>query len=349
MQPLSLSDFVFDLPPERIAQEPARYRDDSLMLVVERASDIIKDLKISNFTDLVQGDELIVLNDVRVSHARLLGHKDTGGAVEILVLNAHEPHVTTARVMARSSKPLRPDARLLFGGINCRVSSVLGAGRYDLELPPGHSVETFIDAAGELPLPPYIARPDGPLKTDLNRYQTVFARAPGAVAAPTAGLHFTPQILSELRRKGCEIEAVTLYVGPGTFQPVRTEAIEEHRMHSEVFDIPEQTATAVRRARLEERKVLAVGTTVVRALEGAAALSSDGLPLSGRHATNIFIRPGFSFKVVDQLLTNFHLPGSTLLMLVAAMAGYTRMQDAYAHALRGPYRFFSYGDAMLIR
>jgi len=349
MSRLSLSDFVYDLPPERIAQHPAERREDALLMLVDTNEESLGDSKISNLVELLRGDELIILNDVRVSNARLLGRKDSGGAVEVLVLNAHEPDATTAHVMARSSKPLRAGGRVLLEPFECVVQQSLGSGRYVLALPPGISLSTFLNDAGQLPLPPYIERPEGPLDTDLERYQTVFAQKAGAVAAPTAGLHFTKDALSALKRKGCEFQTITLYVGPGTFQPVRTESVDEHRMHSEVFDIPQETVDAVVRARSEGRKVLAIGTTVVRALEGAAALSTDGSLQAGRHATEIFIRPGFAFKVVDQLLTNFHLPGSTLLMLVSALAGHRRVFSAYEHALKGQYRFFSYGDAMLIR
>ena len=349
MSSLSLSDFIYDLPLERIAQHPAERREDALLLLVDKAGDDLADTRVSNLVNLLRGDELIIMNDVRVSNARLLGRKSTGGAVEVLVLNAHEQDADSALVMARSSKPLRPGGSVEFGPFTCVVDQVLGEGRFILSLPDGLRLETFLNSAGQLPLPPYIERPDGPSNDDLERYQTVFAQKSGAVAAPTAGLHFTAEALDSLQAKGCDLHTITLYVGPGTFQPVRSESIDEHRMHSEVFDIPEATVDAIRRARKEGRQVLAVGTTVVRALEGAAAFAEDGIPRAGRHETEIFIRPGFTFKVVDQLLTNFHLPGSTLLMLVSALADRRRIFNAYEHALKGTYRFFSYGDAMLIR
>jgi S-adenosylmethionine:tRNA ribosyltransferase-isomerase len=349
MDRLSLSDFTYDLPQERIAQHPAQRREEAKLLVVDRTRDVLGDSTVGQFPDFLTGDELVILNDVRVSNARLLGHKESGGSVEVLVLNGHEVESTTAFVMARSSKPLRLDGIVHFEELRCRVTKVHGQGRYDLACPDGLLLGPFVEQAGDLPLPPYIERPEGPLPNDEDRYQTVFARHTGAVAAPTAGLHFTMDTLARIQAKGCELETVTLYVGPGTFQPVRCEDVDEHTMHSEVFDIPEKTALAIERAKREGRTIVAVGTTVVRTLEGAAALSADGLPKAGRASTEIFIRPGFSFRVVDQLLTNFHLPGSTLLMLVSALAGHRRIVGAYEHALSDDYRFFSYGDAMWIR
>jgi S-adenosylmethionine:tRNA ribosyltransferase-isomerase len=269
--------------------------------------------------------------------------------VEALVLNAHESEATEALVMARSSKPLRPGQVVTLGGSDCVVQEALGKGRYRLGLPTGvPSVAAFVEAVGQLPLPPYIKRPSGPSAEDEVRYQTVFAGQGGAVAAPTAGLHFTDSLLDGLRQAGCELQMVTLFVGPGTFTPVRTEDLDAHQMHAESYLIGDATADAIRSAKRSGRPVLAVGTTALRALEGAAA-QHGGEVVAGAGTTEIFIRPGYSFQVVDQLLTNFHLPGSTLLMLVSALAGRQRMLQAYGEAVDNGYRFFSYGDGMLIR
>jgi S-adenosylmethionine:tRNA ribosyltransferase-isomerase len=298
----------------------------------------------------LRGDELVLINDARVVPARLVGAKPSGGRVEFLVLDPLPERPGLVRAMGRASKTIRPGTPILLApGVELRVVSTLGDGLYDVQLPVADaaSLWAFLDAHGELPLPPYIARPDGPTAADADRYQTVFAAAPGSVAAPTAGLHFTDALVAELRALGCAFAPVTLHVGPGTFLPVRTERIDEHRMHRERYTIPASTAAAVAAARAQGRPVLAIGTTVVRAVESAADPSGALAPGDG--STEIFIRPGYTFRVVDQLLTNFHLPGSTLLMLVAAFAGHQRTLAAYDHAVRRRYRFFSYGDGMLIR
>ena len=345
----SLSAYIYDLPADRIAQHPAARRQDAKMMVLEGNGAGPIHTSVSELSGLLRGDELIVLNDVRVANARLYGQKETGGAVEALVLNSHDAEARDALIMARSSKPLREGQGLRLGGFDCSIKKVLGEGRFLIALPDDVTgVADFAQRGGELPLPPYIERPDGPSREDEDRYQTVFASHLGAVAAPTAGLHFTEDALETIRGLGCEVATVTLFVGPGTFQPVRSNDISEHRMHEEVYEIPEETVKAIARAKRDGRPVLAVGTTVVRALEGSAG-QSGGSPTVGRDSTEVFIRPGYKFQVVDQLLTNFHLPGSTLLMLVSALAGRERILDAYDAAIRNGYRFFSYGDAMLIR
>jgi S-adenosylmethionine:tRNA ribosyltransferase-isomerase len=348
---LALADFSFDLPPELIAQSPASRREDArLMLLDRRAEAPPADSFVHALPMHLRGDELVLINDARVVPARLVGAKPSGGRVEFLVLDPLPERPGLVRAMGRASKTIRPGTPILLApGVELRVVSTLGDGLYDVQLPVADaaSLWAFLDAHGELPLPPYIARPDGPTAADADRYQTVFAAAPGSVAAPTAGLHFTDALVAELRALGCAFAPVTLHVGPGTFLPVRTERIDEHRMHRERYTIPASTAAAVAAARAQGRPVLAIGTTVVRAVESAADPSGALAPGDG--STEIFIRPGYTFRVVDQLLTNFHLPGSTLLMLVAAFAGHQRTLAAYDHAVRRRYRFFSYGDGMLIR
>ncbi|MGM0578973.1 MAG: tRNA preQ1(34) S-adenosylmethionine ribosyltransferase-isomerase QueA [Myxococcota bacterium] len=346
---LRVDDFDFELPAERIAQIPPTRREDARLMLVSRAqAGEPGDARIDDLPDLVRGDELIVLNDTRVVPARLVGQKPTGGRVELLVLEADRDYPRRVIAMGRASKPLRSGTPVhLPGYVEATVETVLGEGLYRVRLPGADDLWGFLERHGEVPLPPYIQREDGPTDGDVERYQTVFADEPGSVAAPTAGLHFTDGILGALRARGCEVARLTLHVGPGTFLPVRTERLADHRMHSERFSVPEETASALERARTEGRPVLAVGTTVVRTLEAVAAREGRVVPCED--ATDIFIRPGWRFRVVDQLMTNFHLPRSTLLMLVSAFCGRERILAAYREAVRRGYRFFSYGDGMLIR
>ncbi len=332
-------DFEFDLPAAQIAQAPADRRDGSRLLAVEPGG--VEDLAFPALIDRLPADAVVVINDTRVIPARLHATKDTGGAVELLLLEAVGPG--RWRAMARSSKPLREGARLALrrpdgsAGPSCRIASGRADdGTVEVELP-----DDAVDACGEVPLPPYIERPDGATDADRERYQTVYARVPGAVAAPTAGLHFTPPLLEALAARGATLAPLTLHVGLGTFAPVRGD-FDDHVMHVERYDIPDDTAALVRSG----RPVVAIGTTVVRALEGCVA--DRGAIETGPGQTRIFIRPGFRFRVVDHLVTNFHLPGSTLLALVSAFAGYDRVMSAYRHAVAAGYRFYSYGDAMLL-
>lgn len=348
---LRLADFHFDLPTRAIAQAPAERREDARLLVLSRTTDARADRRVAALAELVRGDELFVFNDTRVVPARLQGQKPTGGAVELLVLEglaADAEGRAGVRAMGRASKALREGTRVHVADHVLALTERLGAGVYELRLPPGLSVEALLEAHGALPLPPYIERAGGPTEADARRYQTVYARHAGAVAAPTAGLHFTEPLLDALVARGAELAFVTLHVGPGTFLPVRTERVADHRMHSERYTIDAEVAGQIRAARAAGRPVVAVGTTVVRTLEGAAA-AHGGQVAAGSGTTDIFIRPGFEFRVVDQLFTNFHLPGSTLLMLVSAFCGRERVLAAYRHALDSGYRFYSYGDAMLIR
>ena len=283
----------------------------------------------------------MVFNDTRVIKARLFGEKASGGQIEALVERVLDAHTALAHV--RASKSPKPGTRLLFAG-KWHAEMVERVGElFKLHFLDDEDLFDILDASGKLPLPPYIER--AALNHDDERYQTVYARERGAVAAPTAGLHFTEEMLARLRAKGVTLCHVTLHVGAGTFQPVRVENLDEHKMHSEIYDIPQSTCDAIAAAHVAGKQVLAVGTTSLRALEAA---SQSGRLLAGRGETNIFITPGYRFRVVDRLLTNFHLPKSTLLMLVSAFAGIETIRAAYRHAIEHEYHFFSYGDAMLL-
>jgi len=337
---LKLADFDFALPDELIAQHPQGERSASRLLHV--ADSRLRDLQIAQLPDLVEPGEVLVLNDTKVIKARLHGSKPTGGRVEALVERAVGPRQALALV--RTSHAPRPGTTFEFGiGTKCHTA-IVRERRADLFLLEFDSeVDAVLEDAGEVPLPPYIRHQAD--AEDEARYQTVYARSPGAVAAPTAGLHFTSALLERLRERGARLVHVTLHVGSGTFQPVRCERVREHVMHAERYEIAADSAEAINAALAEGRPVTAVGTTSLRALESAA---HEGRIRAGAAETDLFITPGFRFQVVRRLLTNFHLPRSTLLMLVAAFAGLDRIRATYAHAVAQRYRFFSYGDAMLL-
>ncbi|WP_428265931.1 tRNA preQ1(34) S-adenosylmethionine ribosyltransferase-isomerase QueA [Haliangium sp.] len=348
-------DYFYDLPAGQIAQTPAERRDASRLLVLD-GDGRVSDSGFADVVELLPADAVVVVNDTRVRPARVRARKDTGGAVELLFLEPIERAEGRERwqCLARSSKPLRAGACLTVLDPNTREPAGVEVTIVGERGPDGTVVvelagpgEPILTRLGELPLPPYIERPEGPTGADHERYQTVFACAPGAVAAPTAGLHFTPELIDALGRRGCTVAPLTLHVGPGTFAPVRSERIEDHHMHLERYEIPAATAALVSSG----RPVVAVGTTCVRALESAAAeADARGEPgvSPGSGQTRLFITPGYHFRVVTHLITNFHLPESTLLMLVCAFAGYHPVMAAYRHAVRAGYRFFSYGDAMLV-
>jgi S-adenosylmethionine:tRNA ribosyltransferase-isomerase len=337
----TLSDFDFDLPPELIAQHPAHERSGSRLLDGRGHSPV--DRLFRELPALMDEGDLMVFNDTRVIKARLYGAKDTGGAVEALVERVLPgTHEVLAHV--RASKSPRAGQRVRFA--EAFDAEVLGregpdGALFRLRFPA--EPLALLEVHGHVPLPPYITHGDA--AEDVERYQTVFAARPGAVAAPTAALHFDDAVLAALAARGVRQARVTLHVGAGTFQPVRSENLAEHKMHSEWFEVPEATVQAVRAAQQAGRRVMAVGTTTLRALESAAR---GGTLQSGARETDIFITPGFEFRVVNRLLTNFHLPKSTLMMLVSAFAGYEHIRALYAHAIRERYRFFSYGDAMLL-
>lgn len=363
-----VEDFDFVLPPERIAQKPLDRRDDSRLLLVSRSTGHWEDRRFRELPELLQGDELVVVNNARVLPARLFGKRagahaqspsrETAaehltGTVEVFLTRHLEGDTWEALVRPGRKLPVGERIRFgegeLEGEILARGELGLRTIRFSAENPA--EVTAHLERLGTVPLPPYIER--APEASDRERYQTVFAQQAVAVAAPTAGLHFTPEILQRIRARGCEIAEVTLNVGLGTFQPVHSTTMEAHAIHSESYEIPETTAAKIDEAKRSGRRVLAIGTTVVRTLEDAAtkaaALGSKQLLLAGRAEANIFLLPGHAFHVVDCLLTNFHLPKSTLLALVSAFARREHILAAYHHAVEAEYRFYSYGDCMLIR
>jgi S-adenosylmethionine:tRNA ribosyltransferase-isomerase len=343
-----IDEFDYELPPERIAQRPAPEREGSRLLVLDRTSGAIDHRRFAELPELLRPGDLVVLNDTRVVPARLVARKPSGGRVELLLVErTGDPSGDEWRCLLRSSRKPEPGARLaLDGGLSIEVVARDGES-WRVRLPGGaDGVEAALERVGRMPLPPYIRRDDAALdELDRERYQTVYAREPGAVAAPTAGLHFSTAILDRLRARGIDLAFVTLHVGTGTFRPVRAERIEDHEMETERYVLPEATASAIARTRQRGGRVVAVGTTVVRVLESCAA-GSGVEPGSGR--TSLFVRPGHAFSVVDALVTNFHLPRSTLLVLVCAFAGCEPVLAAYREAVAAGYRFYSYGDAMLV-
>lgn len=331
-----IDDFDYDLPQHLIAQYPVPDRSAARLLHV--GSEQVTDQIFKTLPCLLRPGDLLVVNNTRVLKARLLGHKDTGGQAELLLERMLDPF--TALFQVRVSKPLKQGRSLSVG--DRRLTCDGREGQF-YRLTSDSEMASVLEQYGTLPLPPYIGRQAEP--SDSERYQTVYSRNAGAVAAPTAGLHFDAPLLDQIRRQGVEVAEVTLHVGAGTFQPVRGD-LEAHVMHEEQFSISPETVRLIETTRAQGGRVVAVGTTVIRTLESAAAQSQGGVPEAGSGVTRLFIRPGFRFQVVDCLITNFHLPKSTLMMLVSAFAGHERVMQAYAHAVAAQYRFFSYGDAM---
>jgi S-adenosylmethionine:tRNA ribosyltransferase-isomerase len=343
---LQISELHYELPEELIAQAPLERRDGARLLALSRAAGALEHRRVSELPALLE-PSLLVLNDTRVFPARLRGVKASGGKAELLLLERLSLEGAEERWLAlgKASKGLRPGARIAIAG--GELSAEIVERREEavvVTLRAQGPVMAAIERAGEVPLPPYIRREVA--EADAERYQTVYATQPGAVAAPTAGLHFSPELLAALEARGHRFARVTLHVGAGTFRPVKAERLEDHPMHDERCEVPEATAAAIAEAKREGRPVLAVGTTVVRTLEAAAA--EDGVVLPGARRTRLFIYPPYRFRVIDALLTNFHLPRSTLLALVMAFGGVEPVRRAYEEAVRARYRFFSYGDAMLI-
>ncbi|SFV67891.1 S-adenosylmethionine:tRNA ribosyltransferase-isomerase [hydrothermal vent metagenome] len=330
---MNLSDFDFNLPEELIAQTPLKNRSDSKLLVFDND---ITDTNFSNITQFINKNDLLILNDTKVIPARIFAKKTTGGKLEIMIERIVDNNNIIA--MIKASKPLKSDDLILFeNGVKWQVINKDNS-MYHLKSLNDIDVFDFLDNFGHIPLPPYIKREDN--KNDKNRYQTVFAKNLGAVAAPTAGLHFNSELLEKFKH-----QFITLHVGAGTFQPVRSENIKEHKMHYEHYHIPQKTIDAIKKTKENGGRIIAVGTTSMRALESAYALKE----IKRENETNIFIYPGFEFKVVDLLITNFHLPKSSLLMLVSAFIGLENMHKIYQHAIKNNYRFFSYGDVMLLK
>lgn len=336
---LTLKDFHYDLPAELIARYPSAQRTASRLLCLEGTTGQIAHRQFNDVIDLLEPGDLLVMNNTKVIPARLFGHKESGGKIEILIERLLDNNTVLAHV--RASKTPKPGTKILLDkNITVEVLDKRD-DLFHLQFPHDQSVLTILDTIGHIPLPPYIARPDE--NSDHERYQTVYAKHPGAVAAPTAGLHFDEPLLQKLSAKGIELAFVTLHVGAGTFQPVRTQTIHEHVMHAEHVEVSAELCEKIKTTQAKGKRVVAVGTTSVRCLETAAE-SGAIKPFTGD--TKIFIYPGFKFNCVDALITNFHLPESTLLMLVSAFAGYENIMRAYQEAIKNHYRFFSYGDAM---
>jgi S-adenosylmethionine:tRNA ribosyltransferase-isomerase len=366
-----VSEFDFHLPQELIAQQPLADRAASRMLHLERISGRFTDDSFRNLPQVLRPGDLLVMNNTRVFPARLFGRRSGNqaqpigehnpaareflrGKVEILLTKQSDDDPLRWEALARPGRKLTPGERVFFGGAETEADHLLAAqvvsvgefGERTIRFDPLADLVAEIEKLGHVPLPPYISREDAP--ADRDRYQTVYARERGSVAAPTAGLHFTPGVLSTIRERGIEIAEITLHVGLGTFQPVHAERVEDHKLHRERYSISPQAAEAINSARAAQRRIVAVGTTSVRTLEFAASQSADASIQPGSGEADIFIYPGYKFRVVDAMLTNFHLPQSTLLMLVCAFAGKENMLRAYEHAVQEKYRFFSYGDCMLI-
>jgi len=342
---LKVSLFDYNLPKELIAKYPKEPRDSSRLMVLSRKTGEIEHKIFRQIVDYLREGDLLVLNDTKVIPARLFGEPQSGAKVEVLLVRQVES--LTWEVMARPARKLKPGKEVIFDReLSAKVVRYLGEGKRLLKFKV-EGDKTFMEKVyqlGHVPLPPYVERED--TQEDRERYQTVFALKEGSVAAPTAGLHFTRELLSKLEEKGVIIKKITLHVGPGTFKPVKTENIEDHEMDYETYHIPRETALEVNKAKEEGRRVIGVGTTVVRTLESAA--DEEGKVKAGEGSTNLFIYPGYKFKVIDALITNFHLPRSTLLMLVSAFAGRERVLNAYKEAVKLGYRFYSFGDAMFI-
>lgn len=348
---MQVSDFHFDLPDELIARYPMAERTASRLLQLDGQTGALRHGHFVDVLDQLNPGDLLVFNNTRVIPARMFGQKASGGKLEVLVERILDEHSVLAHV--RSSKSPKPGTRLLLdGGVDGVPVEAEMRARHDalfeIHFLDPRPVLTILDAIGHMPLPPYIDRPDE--DADKERYQTVYNQKPGAVAAPTAGLHFDEPLLEQIRAKGVEMAFVTLHVGAGTFQPVRVDKIEDHHMHSEYAEVPQEVVDAIAATRARGGRVVAVGTTSVRSLESAAkATLAQGKPLAPFfNDTDIFIFPGYEFQVVDAMITNFHLPESTLIMLVSAFAGYDNVMAAYQAAVAGQYRFFSYGDAMFV-
>lgn len=343
---MKLSDFDYHLPDELIAQHPPTERTASRLLHLDGMTGAIQDRKFRDILSLLRLNDLLVFNNTKVIKARLHGHKETGGSTEVLierVLDNNSPQSSIALAHIRASKSPKPGSRIIFANNIAATMVQRVDDLFELHFEGGHKVYDVLGKIGEVPLPPYITHHAD--ASDESRYQTVYAKHDGSVAAPTAGLHFDEALLDEVQARGVALAYVTLHVGAGTFQPVRDDDISKHIMHSERYQVPPETVEAVVKTKAAGGRVIAVGTTSMRTLEAA---SSSGTLLAQQAETQIFIKPGYEFKTVDRLITNFHLPKSTLMMLVAAFAGRENMVNAYRHAVENRYRFFSYGDAMLI-
>ena len=340
---MNLKDFYYELPPELIAQDPLVERSSSRLMVMNRKTGEVEHKIFSDIVDYLNPGDCLVINDTKVIPARLIGSKkDTGAAIEVLLLKRLED--SSWECLVKPGKKARPGAVISFGDglLTGEITEVLEEGNRVIKFSYDGIFEEILDKLGQMPLPPYITH----ALQDKNRYQTVYAKHEGSAAAPTAGLHFTPELLEKIKAKGVNIASVTLHVGLGTFRPVKVEKVEEHHMHSEYFCIEKEEADKINEAKKNGHRVIAVGTTSCRTLESAA--TEDGFIPAKSGDTSIFIYPGYNFKAIDCLITNFHLPESTLLMLISALAGRENVMNAYSEAVKERYRFFSFGDAMFI-
>ncbi len=340
-----LSEFAYDLPEELIAQNPLEKRENSRMLTVSRAGKSFLDEHFYNFPQFLKKGDIVVLNNTKVFPARLFGVTETGARVELFLVRETESQ--TWETLARPARRLQPGKKISFGeNLMAEVLETTVEGRRIVRFETGENFDDVLEAIGQTPLPPYIKREEGDSNADKNRYQTVFAKQRGAVAAPTAGLHFTSEILDQIKNLGAVIAEITLHVGYGTFEPVRVSDLSEHRVMPERCEISDQTAHFLNEAKSEDRRVIAVGTTTTRALE--SSIDESGRVIPGSRSADLTITPAYRFKVVNGLLTNFHLPQSSLLVLVSTFGGHELIMKAYRHAVESRYRFYSYGDCMLI-
>jgi S-adenosylmethionine:tRNA ribosyltransferase-isomerase len=344
---MHISDFDYELPEELIAQEPLARRDASRMLVVDRANQTWHDSQFASLPDHLRANDILVLNNTRVFPARLRGERaPSGGAIELLLLREIEPNMWQA--LTRPARRLQKGARIVFGKskLQAEVVESLNGGVRLIRFETDQDLDRLIDQIGETPLPPYIKREQGSAAGDQDRYQTIYAHERGAIAAPTAGLHFSPELLAKVKEQGVQVAQITLHVGYGTFEPVRVDDVSSHAVAPERFSIPNDVAQSINRARAEGGRIFAAGTTTARALESAVGAGGQIAP--GSDSTELTIVPGYRFRAVNVLLTNFHLPRSSLLILVSAFAGRELVLAAYRHAVAEGYRFYSYGDCMLI-
>ena len=340
-----ISDFNFNLPDELIAQNPLEKRENSKMLVVSRADESFRDNYFYNFADFLKSGDLLVLNNTKVFPARLFGVSETGAKIEIFLVRELENKLW--ETLARPARRLKTNRKISFGkNLSAEVLDKTEEGRVIVKFSADGNFDEILDEIGQTPLPPYIKREDENSDADRERYQTVFAKRRGAIAAPTAGLHFTPQILEKIKNRGIEIAEITLHVGYGTFEPVRVSELSEHKVAPEMCEISEETAQIINKAKTEKRRIIAVGTTTTRALE--SSIDETGNISAGNRFADLTITPNYKFKIINGLLTNFHLPQSSLLVLVSTFGGYELIMKAYKHAVESRYRFYSYGDCILI-
>jgi len=342
---MQITDYEFDLPDELIAQTPLAKRENSRMLIVNRAENSRRDAQFYDFPNFLRKSDILVLNNTKVFPARLFGESETGAKIEIFLVKETENQIW--ETLARPAKRLKIGKKIVFNeNLTAEVTGKSEDGRVYIRFRVVGNFDEILDKIGKTPLPPYIKRDDGKLDEDRERYQTVFAKHRGAIAAPTAGLHFTPQILEEIKNQGVSVKEITLHVGYGTFEPVRVRDLSQHKVTPENYKISEATAETLNRAKAEKRRIIAVGTTTTRALE--SALANNKKFVAGKNTANLTITPNYKFQAIDGLLTNFHLPQSSLLVLVSTFGGCELIMNAYRHAARSRYRFYSYGDCMFV-